>query len=120
MADGLGRPELIQVVPIVDDPGARWAPRVGAETLVLQDHLPIPEASRQSVRDEAVGILSGCTPPTAAEGSETGLVIGQVQGGKTMSFTTVTALARDNGYQFVIVITGISDPLFDQSTTRLV
>src|SRR2546428_9225913 len=99
MADGPGRPEIIQVLPIVDDAGARWAPRVGAETLMLQEHLRIPEVSKLSVRDEGVGILSRCTPPAAAEGSETGLVVGQVQGGKTMSFTTVTALARDNGYQ---------------------
>jgi hypothetical protein len=36
-----------------------------------------------------------------------------------MSFTTVAALARDNSYPVVIVITGISNPLLAQSTRRL-
>ena len=37
-----------------------------------------------------------------------------------MSYTTVAALARDNAYQILIVITGISVPLLSQSTDRLV
>jgi hypothetical protein len=46
-------------------------------------------------------------------------VLGQVQSGKTMSFTGVTALARDNGFRMVIVITGISVQLLGQSVERL-
>ena len=38
---------------------------------------------------------------------------------KTLSFTAVAALARDNGYQMVIVIAGTSLTLRDQSTQRL-
>ncbi len=60
-----------------------------------------------------------CIPPQGPADSTTGLVLGYVQSGKTMSFTTVAALARDNGYPMVIVITGISNPLLDQSTRRL-
>jgi hypothetical protein len=41
---------------------------------------------------------------------------GYVQSGKTMSFETVAALARDNAYQVVIVVAGTSNPLFEQST----
>ena len=51
--------------------------------------------------------------------SETGIVIGYVQSGKTLSFTTLTALARDNNYQIVIVIAGVSTNLVNQSTKRL-
>jgi hypothetical protein len=50
---------------------------------------------------------------------ETGLVIGYVQSGKTMSFTTVAALARDNAYAVVVLIAGTSLPLLRQSTNRL-
>jgi hypothetical protein len=50
----------------------------------------------------------------------TGLVLGLVQSGKTASFTTVSALARDNGYAAVILITGISTLLLGQSTDRLI
>lgn len=36
-----------------------------------------------------------------------------------MSFTTLTALAKDNGYQIIIIIAGTATNLIDQSTTRL-
>ena len=68
---------------------------------------------------EATNILSKCIPPHGPSESTTGLVLGYVQSGKTMSFTTVAALARDNSYPMVIVITGVSNPLLDQSTRRL-
>ena len=50
---------------------------------------------------------------------ETGLVVGYVQSGKTMSFEAVAALACDNGFQIVIVVAGSANPLLDQSTGRL-
>ena len=71
------------------------------------------------MRDAASSILSKCVPPTSPAGQETGLVVGYIQSGKTMSFETVIALARDNGFQIVIVVAGISNPLLDQSYGRL-
>jgi hypothetical protein len=71
------------------------------------------------VIDASVGILSRCIDPSGCTESDTGLVIGHVQSGKTLSFTTVSALARDNRFQMVIVMTGTSIPLFDQSTRRI-
>ena len=47
------------------------------------------------LRDEAIRIFSRCLPTGREVGSETGLVVGYVQSGKTMSFTTVAALARE-------------------------
>ena len=64
-------------------------------------------------------MLAKCVAPTAPPKQETGLVVGHVQSGKTLSFTTVAALARDNGYQMVIAIAGTSINLRDQSTKRL-
>jgi hypothetical protein len=58
-------------------------------------------------------------PPGAADDQETGLIVGHIQSGKTVSFTTVAALCRDNGYGLVIVVTGTSTPLSRQSVTRL-
>jgi hypothetical protein len=60
----------------------------------------------------------GIAPITPA-GQETGLVVGYVQSGKTMSFEAVVALARDNAFHIVIVIAGTSNPLLEQSTGRL-
>jgi hypothetical protein len=99
--------------------GARWSPTVGPETLALLNHLNLPGDGRENVLSQAVRILSRGMSPQAPDGGTTGLAVGYVQSGKTMSFTTVTALARDNGYGIVIAITGTSVPLFTQSTTRL-
>lgn len=119
------QPHDVQIVEVESSAGnnpARWTPIVGEETISLLNHFVsssgLPEDSKESVQSEAEEILARCIPPTQ-EHSETGLVIGYVQSGKTMSFTTVAALARDNGYQLIIVITGISKPLYNQSTTRL-
>ena len=83
------------------------------------DHLELGEESSERLVTEATNILSKCIPPHTAGESTTGLVLGYVQSGKTLSFTTVAALARDNSYPMVIVITGVSNPLLDQSTQRL-
>lgn len=72
-----------------------------------------------SVLQEAQRILGRCLPPYEASGQETGLVVGYVQSGKTMSFETVIALARDNGYGLVIVLAGTKNNLRDQSEHRL-
>ena len=95
----------------------RWTPVVGPETLDFLERV-VPKDSRESVRDNAVSILAKGIDPTAA-GQETGLVVGYVQSGKTMSFEAVAALARDNFFQIVIVVAGTSNPLFEQSTSRL-
>ncbi|MBI6743518.1 Z1 domain-containing protein [Pseudomonas syringae] len=72
-----------------------------------------------SVLQEAQRILGRCLPPYEPSGQETGLVVGYVQSGKTMSFETVIALARDNGYGLVIVLAGTKNNLRDQSEHRL-
>lgn len=72
-----------------------------------------------SVLQEAQRILGRCLPPTKMSGRETGLVVGYVQSGKTMSFETVISLARDNGYGVVILFAGTKKNLREQSEDRL-
>ena len=96
-----------------------WRPSVGAETQSLLAHLQLPVESEERLIDETVDILSQCGNPNNQSNSEIGLVFGYVQSGKTMSFTTLTSLAKDNGYQIIIIIAGISTNLVAQSFTRL-
>jgi len=95
-----------------------WMPTVGQETM---DFLArsAPEESREALEADAVSILSKGVSPEEQRGTQTGLVVGYVQSGKTMSFETVTALARDNSFQIVIVIAGVTTNLLNQSTERL-
>ncbi|MCZ8158748.1 MAG: hypothetical protein O9256_02520 [Rhizobiaceae bacterium] len=73
-----------------------------------------------SVLHIAQRILGRCHPPDSPAGRKTGLVVGYVQSGKTMSFETVIALARDNGYGLVILLAGTKNILLDQSEDRLI
>jgi len=100
-------------------PGSLWAPVQGSEVRDLIAHLRLDSDSSERIVSEATNILSKCSPPQLSGESTTGLVLGYVQSGKTLSFTAVAALARDNSYPMIIVITGISNPLLDQSTQRL-
>jgi hypothetical protein len=111
--------EVIDIVAPRPPAGTQWNPVVGSETLDLLDHLSLSEKSRDVLRDEALNILGRCLPPTTDAGHQTGLAVGYVQSGKTMSFTTLAALARDNGYGLVIVVAGATSPLLDQSRRRL-
>src|SRR5437899_1726741 len=90
-------------VEVVAEGTNQWSPTAGAETLaLLQQFTDLDPASRQRVCDEAASVLRSCVPPGAEDESDTGLVVGHVQSGKTMSFTTVAALARDSRFPVVI------------------
>src|SRR5437867_2535593 len=113
-------PQNVEVIDQGQDPSARWQPVIGSETLsALGEFDGLDPESRQRVQDEAIAVLRSCIPPESPDATETGLVVGQVQSGKTMSFTTVAALAGDNGFPLVIIITGTSNPLTGQSQSRL-
>lgn len=111
-------PIIVEPVAVERAPGRNWTPTVGEETLDFLRTV-VPEASQDTTRDAAVAILAKGVPPTAAVGQETGLVVGYVQSGKTMSFEAVAALARDNAFKIVIVVAGTATPLLAQSTGRL-
>ena len=74
---------------------------------------------RDNLINETTSILSQCVNPVDTIGSTTGIAIGYVQSGKTMSFTTLTALALDNGFRIVIYLAGIKVNLLEQTTKRL-
>jgi len=108
----------IIIEPVPEETNGHWRPTVGPEALGFLEH-SVPRAAHERVSASSVAILGKGIPPTENVGQETGLVVGYVQSGKTMSFETVAALARDNSFQIVIVVTGTSNPLFNQSTGRL-
>jgi len=102
-----------------------WQPFVGEETnelLISKGFINSDKSLNtggERILDETYRIMQVCGNPNDATNNETGIVIGYVQSGKTLSFTTLTAMARDNNYQIVIVIAGVSTNLVNQSTQRL-
>jgi hypothetical protein len=74
---------------------------------------------RDNLINETTEILCQCVNPVNTVGSTTGIAVGYVQSGKTMSFTTLTALAIDNGFRIIIYFAGIKVNLLEQTTKRL-
>ena len=113
--------ELVVAQPPELPAGASWQPVVGEEALALfESQTTLSLHERDRLRDESVSILAQCLAPTAPDAHHSGLVVGSIQSGKTLSFTTVAALARDNRYRVVIVLTGTVKILNSQSVKRLV
>ena len=116
--------ELIEIQNNADEEG-KWNPFVGEETNNLLRSKGFANAdgtlneTGEMIQDKTYQVMQVCGNPTDETTRETGIIIGYVQSGKTLSFTTLTALARDNNYQIVIVIAGTSLNLVDQSTERL-
>lgn len=102
-----------------------WEPVIGSETLELlkSKNFVNPDntlnQAGERILNETKGIMKACGNPNLPYFNETGIVLGYVQSGKTLSFTTLAAMAKDNLYQVVIVIAGISTNLVNQSTKRL-
>ena len=74
----------------------------------------------ENLINETNHILSNCTNPKLLQEQDiTHLSVGYVQSGKTMSFTSLTALAADNGYRIIIYLAGTKTNLLSQTTKRL-
>lgn len=111
--------ESINIMPNTPNTN-NWTPQYGEETEKLLNKVFNNDTeSKEKVRKEAYEIMKLCGDPNLPTNDDTGLVFGYVQSGKTLSFTALTALARDNNYQIVIILAGISTNLVDQSYNRL-
>ena len=103
-----------------EDTSSNWQPTIGEEVDgVLNRVLNDDNEAKDKIKEETCRIMALCGNPNKSSNNETGLVFGYVQSGKTLSFTCLTALARDNNYQMVIIIAGISKNLVAQSYERL-
>lgn len=96
-----------------------WMPKSGAEFDLFCNNIKASPDLKGSLEKSALEILSHGANPATQDQQRTGLVVGYVQSGKTMSFESVITVAKDNGVRLVIVIAGVSNPLLDQSTQRL-
>lgn len=105
-------------------PSGTWVPVIGQRTIAFIEKKTagpnaLPDDAIDRVRSEASDILSHCVQPTGTVGSNAVLVVGYVQSGKTLSFTTVASLARDNGFGLVVILAGTTNNLKGQSEDRL-
>lgn len=94
-----------------------WLPVEGEEIQRMLERLPTE--ARDRVRIDALDVLSRTLPAGIGKRRRAGLIVGQVQSGKTASFTAVSSLARDNSIPLVVLIAGTKTNLLEQSRSRL-
>lgn len=93
--------------------------KIGENTLHFMDmQKGIDDDGKAVIIDEAMHILKQCIKPGVKD-NITNIAVGYVQSGKTLSFTTLTALAADNGYRVIIYLTGTKTNLQEQTSSRL-
>ncbi len=99
-----------------------WGPSIdGEEIRRLRSRYQerVGDDEWDDVVETAASILGRCPSPTENERSVTGLALGKVQSGKTLSYTSLIALAIDNGYRVTVVLAGTKNPLLEQNYNRL-
>lgn len=84
--------------------------------LIKQDWSP---KSIESIKDSSYGILRNLSMDTTEDGAIKGLVIGNVQSGKTANMAGLMALAADNGFNYFIILSGVIENLRAQTSERL-
>ena len=109
---------LITPIETSANPNIRGWVTIGQESMRIMA-AKIPGPTGMAILNTGAEILARGIRPDSGSGQVTGLVVGYVQSGKTLSFTSVIALAKDNGFPIVIVVAGISVTLLGQSTRRL-
>lgn len=112
--------EIISIIePVQEPPSDYFMPVIGERTLsFMNSQNKLDEDGKLTVIEETQDILSHCILPGKQE-SITNIAVGYVQSGKTLSFTTLSALASDNGWRIIIYLTGTKTNLKDQTSSRL-
>lgn len=81
---------------------------------------PFDRDAQRQIDEESEGILRLMpNPMDITPWHAYGLVIGQVQSGKTSNYSALMAKAADAGYRMIVVLAGIHDDLRNQTQERL-
>jgi hypothetical protein len=81
----------------------------------------IPDESIKSILKKSTDVINQSVDPISGEKDQSsdGLLYGLIQSGKTSIITLTTALAADNGFRCVVILTSDIDLLYDQTLERM-
>jgi hypothetical protein len=85
----------------------------------LANEIPDP-TSLHTIAERAASILQYAVDPISGNSEPSyGLLYGLIQSGKTSVITITTAMAVDNGFKCIIVLTSDLNPLYSQTLRRI-
>lgn len=79
----------------------------------------LPRAVKQRLKESSEDIVSQLGNPKHDSYKIKGMVMGNVQSGKTLSYTAVINRAVDAGYKLIILLTGMTESLRSQTQKRV-
>ena len=82
----------------------------------------LEETDKQNLVNDSVNLIGQTINPKLVENigdNSTGLCFGQIQSGKTTSMEAISALAHDNKFKIIVLLTGNVTPLASQNTSRV-
>ncbi len=98
------------------NPNSRWGKLVSR----LKNSKGWKDEHIEALHHQSNDVVSSLAPPKSLEPDTVkGLVLGYVQSGKTTNFAASIAKACDEGYNFVLVLSGIHNELRYQTEKRL-
>lgn len=111
----------IGIEPIAN-PDVNW--NININTVEIQNLrgryiTEITEDDFQRVVETSSRLMSNFPSPQGPPRVVSGLALGKVQSGKTLSFTTLIALASSNSYRIIVVLAGTKKNLYRQTKDRL-
>ncbi|WP_312128517.1 Z1 domain-containing protein [Lysinibacillus capsici] len=77
------------------------------------------EDSIKNIEKSSFEILKNLSMDTVESGPIKGLVVGNVQSGKTANMAGLMAMAADNGFNYFIILSGVIENLRQQTANRL-
>ena len=101
-----------------------WQPVRNGKTFIkyLGLNKKISEKDKENLIEDSVNLIGQTINPENIENTvlnSTGLCFGQIQSGKTTSMEAISALAHDNKFKIIILLTGNVTPLASQNTSRV-
>lgn len=106
-------------IKILDNKATSNRLMIGENTIHFMDlQKGLDDEGKAVIIEEAMHVLKQCIRPKVDD-NITNIAVGYVQSGKTLSFTTLTALAADNGWRIVVYLTGTKTNLQEQTSKRL-
>ena len=117
---------MTEKIKVIGSDSSKWVPI--QDGFFFTNHLDnnlskLTSVDKKNYIEDTVEVLSRSINPLAPKEddplSSTGLVIGYIQSGKTASMEGLITLARDNGYQIIILLSGVVSNLTEQTVDRV-
>lgn len=99
---------------ISNDPGSQW---VQYRNALMRKNFS--SDSIQNIEDSSFQILRRLNKKTLETGPVKGLVVGNVQSGKTANMIGLMSMAADYGFNFFIIFSGVIENLRKQTSNRM-